>query len=181
MKSGPKMHQNMRTHKVSLKYVVYCLEQCCYRLWVVGVKFEDTFILGNLYFFDVFLPVHHCGSLYSKPSVPRVQWIASLGAISRHCTVIDRSRRLINRFGCASSIGLPHIRCVPPSFFRLPATLWDPAAHLAPGTKLHGFVTNDLKFMTCLPEPDHMPDPCRLKKYKTIIIHTTICYHTQKN
>ena len=81
----------MRTHKLCEKYVVYCLEQCCYPLRFVGVKFEDKFILGNLEFFNVFLPVYHCGSLYSKPSVLRVQWSASFGTISGHCTAIDRS------------------------------------------------------------------------------------------
>ena len=85
------MRQNTRTHKLCQKYVVYCLEQCCYRLRVVGVKFEDKIILGNLDFFNVFLPVWHCGRLYSKPSVLRVQWSASFGTMSGHGTVIDGS------------------------------------------------------------------------------------------
>ena len=66
MKSGSESCQNMRRHKFFYKSNVYHLEQCCYRLRVAGMKFEDQIILRNLKKSMFFLPVYHCGSSYSK-------------------------------------------------------------------------------------------------------------------
>ena len=65
-----------------------------------------------------FLPVCHCGTLYSKSVIPCARPSTALWSCSEHCTLRDRSLRPLGVGSCASSMLMTSTVTIIPVIFR---------------------------------------------------------------